>query len=91
VLNNATGSATVSWTPPTTNTDGTALTDLASFRVVYGRDSDALDQSVTVENAGATSHTVNNLTSGTWYFAVVVVNQAGVESGLSNVASKTIN
>jgi len=28
--------ATVSWIPPTTNTDGTALTDLAGYKVYYG-------------------------------------------------------
>ena len=34
----ANGTATVSWTPPTTNTDGSALTNLAGYRVAYGRD-----------------------------------------------------
>jgi hypothetical protein len=91
VLNSASGSATVSWTAPTTNTDGTALTDLASYRVVYGQDAEALTQTSSVINASATEHTVNNLTAGTWYFGVIVVNAAGVESGLSNVATKTIN
>jgi hypothetical protein len=91
VLNSANGSATVSWTPPTTNTDGSPLTDLTSYRVVYGSDASSLDQSDTVANAGATSHTVNSLTSGTWYFAVIVVNSVGAESALSNVASKTID
>ena len=92
VLQVATGSATVSWTPPTTNTDGSALTDLAGYRVVYGRAADALDQSATVNNAGPQLPTRwTNLSQGTWYFAVVAVNASGVESDLSNVASKTIN
>ena len=34
---------------------------------------------------------VENLTSGTWYFAVVAVNASGVSSSLSNVGSKTIS
>jgi hypothetical protein len=85
-----TGSATVSWTPPTTNTDNSPLTDLESYRVMYGRASGSLDQVVSV-NSGAASYTVDNLTQGTWYFAVVAVNSRGDEGELSNVASKTIN
>jgi len=91
VLQAATGSATVNWVPPTTNTDGSALTDLASYRVIYGRAADALDQSVAVNNAGLTSYVVSNLSQGTWYFAVLAVNQGGSESDISNVASKVIN
>jgi hypothetical protein len=91
VLGTATGSATVSWDPPTTNTDGTALTDLASYRVVYGRAANTLDQAAPVTNPGLASYTVSNLTQGTWYFAVVAVNASGVESDPSNVATKTIN
>jgi hypothetical protein len=91
VLQAATGSATVSWTPPTLNTDDTPLTDLASYRVAYGRAADALDQSAPVSNPGLTSFTVDGLAQGTWYFAVIAVNAVGVESALSNIASKTIN
>ena len=32
----ATGSATLSWTPPTTNTDGSSLTNLAGYKVYWG-------------------------------------------------------
>ncbi|HUR20429.1 MAG TPA: putative Ig domain-containing protein [Vicinamibacterales bacterium] len=91
VLQTSTGNATVSWTPPTANTDGTALTDLASYRIVYGRDPANLNLSDDEANPTATSHTVNNLTSGTWHFAVIVVNAAGAESVVSNVATKTVN
>jgi len=85
-----TGTATVSWTPPTLNTDGTALTDLASYRVVYGRTATNLSQTALVTNIGLSSYTVSNLASGTWYFAVRAVNLGGTQSDVSNVASKTI-
>jgi len=91
VLQAATGSATVSWTAPTTNSDGSTLTNLASYRIEYGRASNSLDQAVAVTNPGLTRYTVDSLSSGTWYFAVVAVNSNGVESVLSNVATKTIN
>jgi len=90
VLQTATGNATVSWTPPTTNTDGSTLADLAGFRIAYGNSTSNLDQSVSITNAGLSSYTVNNLGSGQWYFAVYAVNSQGIESDTSNVASKTI-
>ena len=81
----------MSWTAPTTNTDGSALTDLAGYRVVYGRAPTRSTSRLPVNNPGLTSYTVDNLSQGTWYFAVVAVNTAGIESDLSNVATKTIN
>jgi hypothetical protein len=91
VLASSGGTATVQWNPPTTNTDGSAFTDLTGFRVAYGRAADTLDQSSPVSSTSATQHTISNLTSGTWYFAVVAVNSQGVESALSNIASRSIN
>jgi len=90
VVQVATGSATVSWTAPTTNTDGTALTNLSGFRVAYGQSSTNLSQSASVTNASISTYTINNLTAGQWFFAVYAVNSSGVESDVSNVASKTI-
>jgi hypothetical protein len=88
---NASGSATLSWTPPTQNSDGTSLGNLAGFRVMYGRTSGNLDQTVNVDNPSVNRYVVENLSSGTWYFAVVAVNAAGVSSPLSNTASKTVS
>ncbi len=90
VLQTASGTAAVSWVPPTNNTDGSTLTNLAGFRIAYGRSADDLDQSANVTNPGLTTYTVNNLASGQWFFAVHAVNAAGVESDISNVATKTI-
>jgi hypothetical protein len=83
------GNATVSWTAPTANTDGSALTDLAGYRIYYGTSSNALNNVVPV-SIGVTSYVVEGLTSGTWYFAVRAYTTAGTESALSNIASKTI-
>jgi hypothetical protein len=86
----ATGSATLSWTPPTTNTDGSPLTNLAGYRVRWGTTAGNYPNSVTLNNAGLTSYVVSSLVPGTYYFVVTALNSAGVESQLSNVASKTI-
>jgi hypothetical protein len=85
-----TGSATVSWTAPTDNTNGTALTDLAGFHIHYGTSSGSLTQEADVSSPSAVSDTINGLAAGTWYFAVSAYTTDGVESGLSAVGSKTI-
>lgn len=86
----ATGSATLSWTPPTQNTDGSALTNLAGYRVYWGRSAGSYTASTTLNNPGLSSYVVDQLTSGTWYFVATAVNAQGVESSFSNPASKTI-
>lgn len=87
----ATGSATVTWSPPTTNTDGSPLTNLAGYKVYWGTQQGNYSSSVTLNNPGLTSYVVTNLTPGTWYFTVTSLNSQGVESSFSNAASKTIN
>jgi hypothetical protein len=91
VVSVSSGSATLNWTAPTTNTNDTPLSDLASYRVEYGRSQDVLDQVATVNNAGVTTYRVENLSAGTWYFAVRAVTSSGVESTISNVASLSVN
>jgi len=84
------GAATVYWTPPMRNTDGSTITNLAGYRIAYGRSPDALTQTVTIDNPGITSYVIENLASGMWYFAVTAFTNSGTESALSNVASKSV-
>ncbi|AMN47473.1 hypothetical protein ACG33_10235 [Steroidobacter denitrificans] len=86
----ASGVATVSWLPPTQNSDGSVLTDLSGYQLHYGRAAGALDLSIVLNNPSLNSYMVENLSEGTWYFAVVAVNAQGLTSALSNIASKTI-
>jgi hypothetical protein len=86
----ATGSATLTWVPPLTNSDGSLLTNLAGYRVQYGRASTSLDQVKDVAGATTLTTTVGGLSSGTWYFAVRAYSAAGSVSDVSNVAQKTI-
>src|SRR6185503_7377847 len=86
----ATGSATLSWQPPTTNTDGTPLTNLAGYKISWGTSPGNYSSSATIMNPGLTRYVVENLTPNTYYFAVKAVNSAGTESAFSNAASKTI-
>jgi hypothetical protein len=85
-----TGSATLSWTAPTENTNGTPATDLAGYHIYYGTTEGAWTSTITVLEATETSYVVSGLAPGTYYFAVVAFNTAGDDSPQSNVASKTI-
>jgi hypothetical protein len=85
-----TGNATVNWVPPTQNTDGTALTNLAGLRIYYGTSASNLSQTVQVASSTQTSYTISNLASGTWYFGGVAYTSGGTQSALSSVVSATI-
>lgn len=84
------GTATLTWTAPVSNTNGSALTDLAGYDIYYGSSPSAMSTVIQVANAGATSYTVSNLASGTWYFSVSAYTTSGLDSALSNTGSKTI-
>ena len=77
--------------PPTENADGSPLTDLAGYRIYYGRNQDNLTQVVVLDNPGLTRYVVENLTPARWFFAMTSVRTDGVESRRSTTASKTIS
>ena len=81
---------TLSWTAPDENTNGTALTNLAGYQINYGTSPTALTQQISINTVGVTNYVVSNLSSGTWYFEIVAVNSAGLQSGPSSVVSTTI-
>jgi hypothetical protein len=86
----STGSAIISWTTPTKNTNGTPLVNLAGFTIYYGTSTSNLGQSVQIANPGVNTYIVDKLAPGTWYFAVSDYTSSGTQSGLSNISSKTI-
>lgn len=84
------GAATLSWTPPTQNDDGTSLSNLAGYRISYGTSSTALTQSIQVSNASVSTYIVEGLAPATYYFAVRAYTTAGTESVNSNIAIKSV-
>ena len=90
VVGTATGSATLTWQPPTGNTDGSPLSDLAGYRVYWGTTQSNYSSSTALSNPGLTSYVIEQLTPATWYFVVTAVNSTGVESNYSNVVSKAV-
>jgi hypothetical protein len=87
---NASRAATLSWEAPTTNTDGTPLTDLAGYRIYYGSSPQDLSHSVQINTIGLQTYVIDDLEAGTWCFAVKAVATDGSESPLSDIAVKTI-
>lgn len=82
------GTAALAWDAPSTNVDGTRLTDLAGYKIYVGISSGAYMASVDAGNVA--NYSMNNLMPGTYYFVVTAYNTTGTESGYSNDADKTI-
>jgi len=90
VVATATGSATLTWNPPTTNTDGSTLTDLTGYKIYWGTTQGSYPNSVTVNSPGISSYVVTNLVASTYFFVVTSLSASGGESAYSTPASKTI-
>ena len=86
----ATGSVSLRWTPPTENVDGTPLTDLAAYRIYWGRAGESFGPPVTISNPSVTRYVVENLTPGTYEVVATAVNSAGMESRFSNMITETV-
>lgn len=85
------GAVTLNWMPPTANTNGSVLTNLAGYHIYYGTSPDKLTQMIALNNQGLTSYVVEGLTANTvYYFAITAVNSNNIQSGLSNVATKDV-
>ncbi|MDH5571619.1 MAG: fibronectin type III domain-containing protein [Gammaproteobacteria bacterium] len=89
---NENGVVTLSWYPPTENTDGSTITNLNGYKIYYGTSPDALASSVTVNSVGLTSYVLDRLVAGTvYYFAITAYTNENVESDYSNVTNKLAN
>jgi hypothetical protein len=86
----STGSAVIDWVPPTENTNGSALTDLAGVRIYYGTSATNLSHMVQISSKTQTSYTLGDLTAGTWYFGGVSYTTTGTQSAMSRVVSMSV-
>lgn len=84
------GVASMAWTVPTHNTDGTVLSDLAGYWIYHGTSAGNLARLQQVTNPATTQFQATGLASGTHYFAITAYSIAGTESVLSAVGSKDI-
>jgi len=87
-----TGSATLSWSAPTTRVDKSPilLSELKGYRIYYGTTAGNLTLLIDLEEPTTVQYVVEGLTEGTHYFAVSVYDVEDNESAWSTVRSKTI-
>ena len=86
-----TGSVTLSWSPPTQNTDGSTLTDLGGYRLYWSADAATVGDSVTISNPSVTIYVIENLVPGTYQVVATAFNTAGIESDKSNAIVVAVN
>jgi Putative Ig domain len=84
------GAVTLSWLPPTENTDGSPIATLTGYKIHYGTESGSYTDVITVSNAGITRYVIDNLPAGKYYFAITAYTSTGAESAYSGEASTTI-
>ena len=84
------GTAALTWAAPVVNVDGTALNDLAGYRIYYGSVRGVYSQTVTVNSPTALTYTIQNLSAGTYYLIVKAFDTANIESAASTEVTKTI-
>ena len=83
-------STTLSWTAPTQNEDGSALEDLAGYKIYWGTTPGNYTNSATIDTVGTTTYVVENLSPGTYEFVATAYNASGVESRYSSPATKVL-
>ena len=86
-------SITLSWNPPTQNSDGTSISNLAGYTLHYGTSSEDYTGSIEITNPMTTSYVVSgsSFPPGTYYFAISAYNAQQVSSSLSGEVSVTID
>lgn len=84
------GSIALSWSAPSTNADGSPVSDLAGYRVYYGTAQGFYTDNVTINNPATLSTTISNLPADTYYVVVRAFNSVNAESQASIEVSKTI-
>ena len=87
----ASGIIELTWFAPTENTDGSAVTDLAGYKIYWGTDPSALSNTVTIDNPAIVTYVIDNLVPDTYYFVATAFNVDGAESDLSDVTVVTIS
>jgi len=81
----------LSWDAPTTNVDGTPLTDLAGYNIYYGTESGSYAHSINVGNVLTYSFSISEDLNRTYYFAATAYDTSANESEYSNEVSKYLD
>ena len=87
-----TGSVNLSWVAPTARADGSplSLSEIASYKVYMGTSPDNLDVTDAIDDSSMTEYTADNLSAGTYYFAVSTDDTDGRDSALSDLVETVV-
>jgi hypothetical protein len=85
-------SIALSWDVPQEREDGSALEtyEIDGYVIAYGTDANNLDQQITVEGGLVLEAVVENLTQGTYYFAIATVDSDGMQGAYSATIEQSI-
>jgi hypothetical protein len=84
-------SATLSWTAPTSYSDGSpmSLSAIGGYKIYYGNTSHQYTDAIDVADGSAVSHKISGLSAGTYYFTVITYDTKGVTSTYASEVSIT--
>lgn len=77
----------LTWTPPSQNTDGSPLTNLAGYRIFYGTSPNTMSTEIDYPNPAGNGYMISSVPAGTYYLAIAAYNTNHVQSALSNVVN----
>lgn len=84
-------SVTITWVAPLTRSDGESmsLSDIQGYELSYGQQADSLDTKITISGE-KTSHTIEQLDVGTWYFQMRTFDYNDIYSAPTEVIEHTV-
>ena len=90
--NGKTGVMKLSWSAPTTRTDGEplSLSEIDGYRLYYGKQKGTYVQIADIKDGTAQSATVTGLPVGTFYVAMTTYDANGIESDYSAAIRKRV-
>jgi hypothetical protein len=83
------GMIALSWEAPTTNEDGTALTDLSGYKLYCGIKTGIYDV-YSIDVGNVLTYTIKPVNDGTYFCVATAYNKAKTESAYSNEVSKIV-
>lgn len=85
-INSTVADAKLSWAAPAEREDNSSilLSEIAGYQVFYGTAQGQYNNSVTINDATATSYTLTNLPTGTYYLVMTTLDTEGRESQFSH-------
>ncbi len=88
----ATSKVSLSWVAPSEREDNNAISpyEIAGYKIYYGNTQGNYTNSISINDGDTYSHTINNLTSGTYYIVITTRDIEGRESKYSSVVTRTI-